>query len=285
MNDTVGVNDAPGRSPRFAFGRNWDAYLRSAFNPAREASARESVIRLVGASNLQGRTFLDVGCGSGIFSLAAFRLGATVLSFDVDPQSVACCRQLRTSAGSPASWTVLEGSVLDDEFVHTLPTADIVYSWGVLHHTGDMWRALRLAASRVEPGGLLCVALYNKVESRAGGSRLWWAIKGFYVRQPRVIQILMEWTHAAYRVAVMIGTLRNPVRVARTYHQERGMSLWHDWIDWLGGYPYEYASAGEVFDFGRNTLGFQLLRMHTTSSLGCSEYVFQRPADGAERSR
>jgi 2-polyprenyl-6-hydroxyphenyl methylase/3-demethylubiquinone-9 3-methyltransferase len=206
-------------------------------------------------------------------------MGATVMSVDLDPMSVECCRRLRESAGSPPNWTVLEGSVLDEALVARLPLAEIVYSWGVLHHTGDMWRAVSLAASRVRPGGLFCIALYNKVESRAGGSAMWHRIKRAYVRQSRPVQKLMEWGHGAYRVAVMLATFRNPIKVARTYYHERGMSLWHDWVDWLGGYPYEYASAGEVFEYGRTVLGFELLRMNTTSSLGCSEYVFRRPGD------
>jgi 2-polyprenyl-6-hydroxyphenyl methylase/3-demethylubiquinone-9 3-methyltransferase len=262
---------------RFEFGRNWASYLTESFSPARLDAATASLVALLGEADLRGRTFLDVGSGSGIVSLAAFNLGATVISVDDDPESVGCGQRLREAAGSPDRWTVIRGSILDVALVERLPMADIVYSWGVLHHTGSMWAAIRLAASRVPPGGLFCIAIYNKVERRAGGSRTWAAIKRAYVRAPRPIKTVMEWIYGATKSAMLVLTLRNPVRVARDYQRERGMSLWHDWVDWLGGYPYEYASAGEIFAVGRDTLGFDLVRMNTTSSLGCNEFVFRRP--------
>lgn len=264
---------------RFDFGRNWAAYVARALDPAREEAARQSVARLIGADDLRGRTFLDLGSGSGVFSLAAFRMGATVTSLDLDPMSVACCRKLHEAAGGSPRWTVLQGSILDDSEIARLPLADIVYSWGVLHHTGEMWRAITLAASRVSPGGLFCIAIYNRVESRVTGSETWRRIKRTYVSQPRAIRKLMEWSYGAYKTTALIVTLRNPFAVAKAYRHERGMSLWHDWVDWLGGYPYEFASPAEIFDFVRATLGFELIRMTTTSSLGCNEFVFRRPAD------
>jgi len=270
---------------RFDFGRNWASYVARALDPAREEAARQSVANLVGADDLRGRTFLDLGSGSGVFSLAAFRMGATVTSLDLDPMSVECCKQLREAAGASPRWTVLQGSILDDAAIARLPQADIVYSWGVLHHTGQMWRAITLAASRVAPGGLLCIAIYNRVESRVTGSDTWRRIKRTYVSQPRPIRMLMEWGYGAYKSAALLVTLRNPFKVAKAYRRERGMSLWHDWVDWLGGYPYEFASPAEIFDFGRATLGFELIRMRTTSSLGCNEFVFRRPASASAPAR
>lgn len=271
----------PSDALRFEFGRNWAAYLSGAFGPARLEAATKSLVALIGQSDLEGRTFLDIGSGSGVVSLAALRLGATVTSLDYDPESVACAEQLRSSFSSLGRWTILRGSILDTALVDRLPMADIVYSWGVLHHTGALWPAVRLAASRVLPGGLFCIAIYNKVERSVGGSRSWAAIKRTYVRMPRPIKTMMQWTYGAAKSAMLMIRLRNPVTVAHEYQRERGMSLWHDWIDWLGGYPYEYASAGEVFAFGRDELGFELVRMNTTSSLGCNEFVFRRPLPAA----
>jgi 2-polyprenyl-6-hydroxyphenyl methylase/3-demethylubiquinone-9 3-methyltransferase len=267
----------PSGALRFEFGRNWAAYLSKAFGPARLDAATKSLVALTGESDLQGKTFLDIGSGSGIVSLAAVQLGATVTSVDYDPESVACAERLRASVSSPIRWTVLAGSILDPALVDRLPMADIVYSWGVLHHTGAMWNAIRLAASRVPPGGLFCIAIYNTVERRVGGSRFWAVIKRTYVRVPGLLKKVMEVGYGAAKGAMLVLTLRNPVTVARDYQRVRGMSLWHDWVDWLGGYPYEYASAGEIFAFGRDELGFELIRMNTTSSLGCNEFVFRRP--------
>jgi len=238
-------------------------------------------MQLLELSDLRNRTFLDIGCGSGVFSLVAHRLGATVVSVDLDPLSIDCCRRLHQAEGLPATWSIRQGSILDEDFCRQLPQSDIVYSWGVLHHTGDMFRALTLAASLVRPGGLLCIAIYNRVESRVAGSRSWWRVKRMYVSQSGPVKRLMELAYGTFKGAALVATLQNPLSVARKYHRTRGMSLWHDWVDWLGGFPYEYASAGEIFAFARRELGLEMLRLNTTSSLGCNEFVFSKPGPTA----
>ena len=80
--------------------------------------------------NLSGMTFLDVGSGSGLFSLAAYNLGAKVVSFDFDAQSVWCTNQLRERfCSDKRRWTVKIGSILEADFIKTLGHFDIVYSW------------------------------------------------------------------------------------------------------------------------------------------------------------
>ncbi len=101
------------------------------------------------------RRFLDAGSGSGLFSLAAYRMGAEVMSFDADPDSVACTNRLRNRFEDPPTWFVREGSLLDKAFLSTLQPADVVYCWGVAHHTGDMWKAIDNLTQLVAPGGLL----------------------------------------------------------------------------------------------------------------------------------
>ncbi len=78
---------------RFEFGANWNRFL-AVLNDERIAQAEESLKRMLEVDNLQGKSFLDIGSGSGLFSLAARRLGARVYSFDYDPKSVACTREL-----------------------------------------------------------------------------------------------------------------------------------------------------------------------------------------------
>ena len=232
----------------FRFGRNWQRYLSTYLDAGREGIAADSIRQLVG--DLEGKTFLDVGCGSGLFSLCAHRAGAAgVVSFDVDPESVAATRVLHQRAGSPDSWRVLYGSILDSDFLQELNCADVVYSWGVLHHTGDMYTAIRNAASLVSPGGVFAIAIYNRMRGRWLDSRRWWHIKRAYSRASRPGQRAMELAYSTYWLLGQLRGRQNPFRVARDYRNSRGMALWTDMIDWLGGYPYEFASAQEIIDF------------------------------------
>src|SRR5271166_3425303 len=167
--------------PAFAFGENWRRFL-SVVNDERIAQAVASVRRLLGVQSLEGKTFLDVGCGSGLFSLAAFKLGARVRSFDYDPQSVACAIELRSRYGDdPSSWEIERGSALDEGYLASLGQFDVVYSWGVLHHTGDMWRALGNMPALVAPGGDLVLSIYN---DQGPWSRVWKRVKQGYNRVP-----------------------------------------------------------------------------------------------------
>ncbi|MGH3388119.1 MAG: class I SAM-dependent methyltransferase, partial [Actinomadura sp.] len=224
-------------------------------------------------------TFLDVGCGSGLFSLAAHRLGARVRSFDVDPDCVAAAAGLRDRFAAGADWTVERGSILDERFVRHLDRSDVVYSWGVLHHTGDLWRALDTAAGLVAPGGLLYVSVYN---DQGLESRLWWHVKQRYNRSGPLLRRALLAGSAAYlhRHAPLRGLVRAvrrdqgmPVQAPR----ERGMSAEHDLVDWVGGLPFEVASPEEVFGHLR-CRGWELRHLRTCAGgIGCNEFVFERP--------
>jgi 2-polyprenyl-6-hydroxyphenyl methylase/3-demethylubiquinone-9 3-methyltransferase len=268
---------APRRVEAFEFGRNWQRYIESYLESDRVDIAARSLDDLLG-SDLSGKVFLDIGAGSGLFSLCAYKAGAArVISVDVDPHSADACRTLRKSVGDPKNWEILEGSILDLEFVSTLPRADIVYSWGVLHHTGDMYTALRNAATLVAPAGLLCIAIYNRVTARFLDSRRWWKIKHRYNHSPRRVQRAMEIAHFVYWIARQLSARRNPLRVAADYKRSRGMALSTDLIDWLGGYPYEYATAEEIVSFCRAECGLEELKVIRTGTrdIGNNEFVFR----------
>src|SRR5262245_35300500 len=130
----------------FEFGANWSRFLATV-NEDRIAAAVGSLQKMLAIPSLDGRTFLDVGSGSGLFSLAAHRLGARVVSFDYDPQSVACTQQMKQRFADQTNWHVTHGSALDEEFLQRLGSFDVVYAWGVLHHTGQMWRAIECVAA------------------------------------------------------------------------------------------------------------------------------------------
>jgi 2-polyprenyl-6-hydroxyphenyl methylase/3-demethylubiquinone-9 3-methyltransferase len=266
----------------FSFGENWDHFVRHALDEDRLRIARERTAELLQLPDLRGLTFLDIGCGSGIFSYVAHSMGASrVISVDVDPRSVECCRRMKSMAKDPSNWDILEGSILDDAFVRQLPVSDVVYSWGVLHHTGNMWQAIRNAAALTRPGGRFAIAIYNKLEyvtlRRWRGSHKWLRVKRFYNRSSAPVKRVMELTMASKDIVAMLVRLKNPVSEIRAYRRNRGMSWWYDIVDWLGGYPYEFAAAGEVFEFCHEKLGMRLLRLYSTSSIGCHEFLFVAP--------
>jgi len=264
---------------RFAFGKNWQAFL-AALSEDRIDQAVKSLRLMLGMESLEGRRFLDLGCGSGLFSLAAHRLGAEVVSIDFDVDSVACTEQLRQRFGNPSrSWVVMQGSVLDDSLMQSLGQADVVYSWGVLHHTGDMDRAIRLSAERAKAGGLFFIAIYN---DQGGASRRWLAIKKTYNRLPSLLRplwvVLVAGCYEIKFALARLAKLQNPLpfRDWRAKKKDRGMSAWHDWVDWIGGLPFEVASPEQIIVPLRQQ-GFVLENLKTVGNgWGCNEYVFSK---------
>jgi 2-polyprenyl-6-hydroxyphenyl methylase/3-demethylubiquinone-9 3-methyltransferase len=263
------------RGERFEFGKNWALFLRG-LSEDRVLEAERSLRETLATGDLRGRTFLDIGSGSGLFSLAARRLGARVISFDYAPDSVACTAFLRDRFfGDDANWNVSQGSVLDEGFMASLPRADVVYSWGVLHHTGAMWQAIEKASGLVAAGGHFLIAIYN---DQGVTSARWLKIKQAYCSGP-IGRLTVTATFVPYFVARgLFGDLlrlRNPMRRYREYRSNRGMSRFRDWIDWLGGLPFEVATPARVIEFC-SSRGFRLVRMKDCGhSHGCNEFLFE----------
>ena len=279
----VGAADAHAREvargERFEFGGNWASFL-SVLDEDRIAAAERGLQRMLQVDRLDGLRFLDIGSGSGLSSLAARRLGGRVHSFDYDPQSVACTSELRRRYfPGDAAWVVERGSALDAGYLQSLGTFDVVYSWGVLHHTGQMWDALEHAVLPVAPGGKLFIAIYNDTGTQ---SRRWHAIKRMYNELPALARtpFAVAVTAPAELKAVAAAVLRRrPMEYVRSwtdYRRRRGMNKWHDIVDWVGGYPYEFATPDQIFDFYQ-ARGFTLTKMKCGGvGLGCNEFVFAR---------
>lgn len=263
-------------SLRFGFGKNWQAFLPEV-DATRIQRAKDSLTSFLGLPDLKGKTFLDIGSGSGLFSYAAYLLGAErIVNFDFDLHSVRATESLWEKAGKPVHWKVERGSALDTHYLGTLGEFDIVYSWGVLHHTGAMWDAIRNTGRLTASGGLYCIALYNKVEGRFG-SRFWLAVKKRYNRGSYLTQKFIEWLYiSVYFILAPLAHFRSPLRFMREYGGARGMDWRRDVTDWVGGYPYEYASPEEVFSFMKKEFPtFSLANLKTVGSIGNNWFLFR----------
>lgn len=261
---------------RFAFGSNWLDFLATVDEVTID-EAQRSLRQMLGMESLLGMKFLDIGCGSGLFSLAARRLGATVHSFDYDEQSVQAAVELRRRyLPGGGGWTIESGSALDAQYLASLGQFDVVYSWGVLHHTGAMWKALEHALTPLSDNGTLFIAIYN---DQGVKSTVWRMIKQGYNKLPEAVRVpyvlVVGSPIVAGSVVRALLTRRSPSSWMK-YRSTRGMSRWHDLVDWVGGYPFEVASADEIIQFFQKR-GLTLLRKTTVGGkLGCNEFVFQR---------
>ncbi len=256
---------------RFAFGRNWSRFLET-LTDSRIEHAERSTIEMLGLCQLSAKTFLDIGSGSGLFSLVAHRLGATVHSFDYDPSSVECTRQVRDlHTTGDNRWHVERGSALDRSYMESLGQFDIVYAWGVLHHTGDLWTSLEYAANCVRTDGLILLAIYNDAGRK---SALWRRIKRVYcsgfVGRTVVVGTLFPYSF----IRMLIRSCLSRQNLFASYRLNRGMSLIRDWHDWCGGLPYEVASVETVFRFFSER-GFVLRNIRTTNGRANNQFLFQ----------
>ena len=256
----------------FEFGKNWASFSRQLDEGRLEEAAR-SLESLFGKGAMQGKSFLDIGCGSGLFSIAAGRLGASkVLGLDIDPLSVS------TSQENANKWmkdrlmpvSFQQSSALDTDHMDMLGKFDLVYSWGVLHHTGNMAMALENTARRVGEGGMLMIAIYNKHWS----SPLWRMTKWFYNKLGEFgRRLLIAIFTPVIFLAKFLVTFKNPLKM------KRGMDFMHNITDWVGGYPYEYASVPEM-KMILEGYGFSIVSVRKAAvPTGCNEYVCR--LDGA----
>jgi SAM-dependent methyltransferase len=265
---------------RFQFGKNWEKFLEKSLSEDKINQSIHHIKSFLRIDNLNGKTFLDIGSGSGLHSLAALRLGADrIFSFDYDENSVKATAKIRDYAGSPAHWAVAQGSVLDERFMNMLDKFDIVYSWGVLHHTGDMWSAVRNASVPLQQGGVFYIALYSPETYVSPPSHYWLDVKQKYNAANSFGKKRMEYDYVwrtTVRPALQSG--KNPLAAIRQYG-DRGMTFWTDLRDWLGGYPMDFAGFRDTLFFCER-LDLQLVNCKTGE--GNTEYLFARMSENEQ---
>lgn len=273
-------------SSRFSFGTNWKRYVKYIVNNDILEEAVTSLDRY--GVDLTDKTIIDVGCGSGLFTMAfCVKMAKEIIAFDYDQESVAATKILLERFSHLIGNTkvkVFRGSILDDDLIRSLRNkGDVVYSWGVLHHTGSLWKAIENVGKIVAPGGNVIIAIYNHAPS----SPIWHRVKSLYNRVPLFAKALMVIFYGA------LITIDHYIHNRRlSLRRERGMHIWTDVVDWLGGLPYEYACFEEVKTFmeeqgfylerspkriecGKGltpTIKSTLLGVNT----GCNEFVFKK---------
>jgi 2-polyprenyl-6-hydroxyphenyl methylase/3-demethylubiquinone-9 3-methyltransferase len=271
------MNNETAIESHYAFGENWARFAAN-LDESRIVKAVGELERLVPRTEMADASFLDVGSGSGLSALAAIRLGAArVLALDLDPDSVATSRAVLGRFAAGTAWEVRELSALDLD-ASDLGRFDVVHSWGVLHHTGAMWRAVDACLPLVRDGGLLVLALYR----RTPACDFWRAEKRFYSRAPVFLRAMIRGFYKLLFCGGLIATGRRPATYIREFEKNRGMAWTTDVDDWLGGYPYESVTPEDVRAF-LLMRGFAEVRSFTrpvrlAGLLGshCDEYVYRK---------
>ena len=267
---------ASSKETRFGFGKNWLDYSKY-INEERISEAVKSLQRFFEPEDCADKTFLDIGCGSGLFSLAALKLGfKKVLAIDLDPDSVQATTSLLSHHASRDQWECKEFSVFDLD-PKTVGQFDVVYSWGVLHHTGDMRKAINIASQMVKSNGLFVLALYRKTLM----CNFWTWEKRTYNNRPKWFPFIARTVYKALFILQRLIRGRSVRDYIYQYQKNRGMNWHHDVVDWLGGYPYESISPSELKVFA-DYLGFEIIKAFTKKQTvgllgsGCDEFCLKK---------
>ena len=261
---------------RFEFGENWKEFLKN-LTEEQIKEAERSLQEWLDVENLNGKSFLDIGSGSGLFSLAARNMGAKVVSFDYDENSVDCTKYLKDKFyKNDENWSIERGDILNKDYLSKLDRYDIVYSWGVLHHTGNMYKALKNASNLVADHGTIFISIYN---DQGLATKIWRKVKKIYNRCPKALQGLVVFLCfiRLWGPTTIKDILKGrPFYTWRNYVKQRGMSPKHDVKDWVGGYPFEVAKPEEIFDFFHDR-DYTLEKLYTAAGgKACNQYVFKK---------
>lgn len=259
----------------FSFGVNWFDYTCNFVNEHVIQEAGKNIDEWLNKNGeLAGKSVIDVGCGSGLSSLCLIRRNVKELvSFDIDPNCLKATQKLAElfAADTPKDiWKIQRGSILDDEYINNLGQFDIVHSWGVLHHTGNMWKAIENAIKLVKDDGLLFITLYSGISTYEKD----WTAKKNYNQATRLGKINY--------IADYIMLIKHDRQCQKkdpdawnTMQSSRGMSVYNDVVDWLGGFPYEVTNTKTIVNFC-NKFNLTLVKCNDPVAQACHEWLFKK---------
>jgi len=109
-------------------------------------------------ANLAGKKALDVGCGQGRWAYGLKKIGCDVLGIDTSPSAIELARKWGLNA-KVMNLFEISNAGLAGQF-------DLVWCWGVIHHTADPERAFRSVVDAARRGGLIHCYVYSRPRSR-----------------------------------------------------------------------------------------------------------------------
>jgi len=261
----------------FAFGKNWDLYSRQ-INSSHIESSKKDLISLIQLESLEGMRVLDIGSGSGVHSLSLMLLGCKdLIALDYDANYVSTTNRVLSGKSFKGNFQVMQADILKHIPGIDGHTFDLVYSWGVLHHTGDMMKGIDRSISYVKPGGLIALALYRKTPFCT-----FWRIEKFiYSKSPEIFQVISQKVYEFFfGLGIKIKTGQTLRDYRLSYFQKRGMDFSRDVHDWLGGYPYESIDPDVLIQYMEQR-GFTVLNSNISKKQsgilgsGCDEFLFK----------
>lgn len=264
----------------FSFWKNWQNFLKKLDNEKINQAKNYLAKFIWWEDKIKGKTVIDFGSWSWLMSLSFYLLWAEkVVSVDIDENSINCTKYLRENFLNKWNWNweIIHGSVLDEEFVKSLWSFDIVYSWWVIHHTWDMWKWLNNILNLTKENSLIYTAIYNDSKILLEWTSPFWVkFKKFY-SWSKFLRYIIKPLYTAYLIAWITAKWNNPFKYIKNYEKTafRWMDFFVDIEDWLWGYPYEYASFNEIKKFYESKW-FKLINWLEVRSIWCNEFLFQK---------
>ena len=249
----------------FSFGKNWLHFIQNNINDSVIESSRIDIIKWF---DVKDKSIIDIGCGSGLSSLIFNNEKAKyIYSFDYDINSVDSTLLLKNKQKIINNdWVIKQGNILDTDYIKSLGKFDIVYSWGVLHHTGDLWKAIKNAIYL--SNDLIMLSLYSNIANYDND---------FTAKQNynKFNELEKKKNIADYVMTVKQSSKKNEEILNWNTPSKRGMNKYNDIIDWVGGFPYEVCSTKQINQFMEEN-GFILIQKYDPVQQACHEWLFKK---------